>query len=68
MTDANYVNDLALLTNTPTQTEYLLHGLKKASRNIDLNQNTDKTEFMWDKKNKDDTISTLSGQSLKLVD
>ena len=32
MTDVDYANDLALLTNTPTQVEFLLHSLKQESR------------------------------------
>ena len=31
MTDANYTDDLVLLTNTPAQAEFLLHSLKQAA-------------------------------------
>ena len=31
MIDADYADDLVLLTNTPAQAEYLLHSLKQAA-------------------------------------
>ena len=34
MTDANYADDLALLTNAPAKTESLLHSLEQAARGI----------------------------------
>ena len=42
----NYVDDLALLANTPTQAESLQHSLEQAARGIGLYMNSDKTEFM----------------------
>ena len=44
MTDADYADDLVLLTNTPAQSESLLHSLKQAAEGIDLYAN--KTEHM----------------------
>ena len=38
MTDANYANDLALLTNTPTQAEFLQHSLEQAVGGIGLSE------------------------------
>ena len=32
ITDTDYTDDIALLVNTPTQVESLLHSLEKASR------------------------------------
>ena len=34
ITDADYTDNIALLTNTPTQTETLLHSLKGAATGI----------------------------------
>ena len=64
MTDADYIDDQALLTNTSAQAESLLHRLEQAARSIRFY--TNKTEFMCFKQDED--ISTLRGKPLKLVD
>ena len=46
MTNADYVDDLALLTNTPTQAEYPQHILEQAADDIDLYVKATKAEFM----------------------
>ena len=46
MTDADYSDDLALLTNTPAQDKSLLRSQEQAARGICLYVNTNKTEFM----------------------
>ena len=66
ITDTNYADDIALLANTPTQAESLLHSLEQAVGGIDLHVNTDKTEYLCF--NQEGIISTLNGSSLKLVD
>ena len=63
--DADYVDDIALLANTPTQAESLLHSLEQATEGIDFYVNADKTEYMCF--NRKGNISTLNGGSLKLV-
>ena len=45
-TDADYADDIALLANTLTQAESLLHSLEQRAGGICLHVNTDKTEFM----------------------
>ena len=65
-TDADYAEDIALLTNTLAQVESLLHNLEQAADGIGLPVNSDKTELMCF--NQRDNISTLSGTYLKLVD
>ena len=64
--DADYANDIALLTNTPNQAETLLHSLERAAAGIGLHVNAHKTEFMCFNQKGD--ISTLDRTSLKLVD
>ena len=64
--DTNYADDIALLANTPTQAQSLLHSLEWAADSIGLHVNADKTEFMCI--NQRGKISTLNGRSLKLVD
>ena len=64
--DADYADDIALLTNTPTQAESLLHSLEPAARGIGLHVNADKMENMYFNQKGD--ISTLNGGSLKLMD
>ena len=60
ITDADYVDDIALLANAPTQDETLLHSLERAT------VKAHKMEYMCFKQIGD--ISTLNGSSLKLVD
>ena len=61
--DADFTDDLALLTNTPK--ESLLHSLQKAE-GTDLNVNVNKRKFLCLKPK--GAISTLSGKLLKLED
>ena len=63
--DADYTDDIALLANTPTQAESLLHSLEQAEGGIDLYVNADKTEYMCFNQKGD--ISTVNDGSLKLV-
>ena len=41
--DADYADDVALLANSSTQAESLLHNLERAAGNIDLHVNADNT-------------------------
>ena len=66
ITDADYANDIAILANTPNQTETLLHSLERAAAGIGLYVNAHKTEYMC--YNQTGYISTLDGTPLKLVD
>ena len=42
----DYIDDIALLANTPTQTATLLHSLEWAAGGIGLYVNADKMEYM----------------------
>ena len=66
ITDADYADDIALLTNTPNQAETLLHSLERAAAGIGPPVNAHKTEYMCF--NQAGDISTVDGTSLKLVD
>ena len=66
MIDADYADDLALLSNIPAQAEYLLHGLKQAARDTDFYVNINNTEYLCFKQK--GAIYTLSGKPLKLMD
>ena len=46
ITDADHADDLALLANTPTQAEFLLHSLEQSAGDVGLHVNTNKTEYM----------------------
>ena len=61
MTDADYVDDLALLANMPAQEEYLLHSLEQAVGGLYVNAN--KTVCICFRQK--GTISTLSGKPLE---
>ena len=66
ITDADYVDDIAILANTPNHAETLLHSLERAAAGIDLHVNAHKKEYMC--YNHTGNIFTLDGTSLKLVD
>ena len=66
ITDADYVDDIAILANTPNQAETLLNSLERAAAGIGLHVNTHKWEYMC--YNQTGDISTLDGTPLKLVD
>ena len=64
-TDEDDVDDIALLANTSTQAEFLLHSREQAAGGICLHLNADKTYMCFNSKGE---ISTQTGRSLKLVD
>ena len=66
ITDADYVDDIAILANTPVQVETLLHTLEQAATSIGLRVNAHKTEYMCFNQTGDK--SKLNGSSLKLFD
>ena len=63
ITDADYTDDIALLSNTPAQAEI---RLEQAAPGMGLHVNADMMEFMCF--NQRDYIYTLKGGPLKLVD
>ena len=66
VTDADYADDIALLANTATQAESMLHNLERAKSGIGLHANADKTEYMFFNQRGD--IPTLKGGPFKLLD
>ena len=64
--DVDYADDIALLANTPTQAESLLHSLEQATSSIGLHVNAEKMEYICFTQRGD--ISTLNSGSLKLMD
>ena len=60
-----YIDDIALIANTPAEPKSLLHGLEQAAGSIGLYVNADKTEYMCFNQTGD--ISTLKGGPLKLT-
>ena len=66
ITDADYADDIAILTNTPSKAKKLLHSLERAAAGIGLHVNAHKTEYMC--YNQTGDISTHDGTSLKFVD
>ena len=66
ITDANYTDDIALLANTLTGAETLLHSLEQTAVGIGLHVNAHHTEYLCFNPRCD--ILTLNGSSLKLVD
>ena len=66
ITDADHADDIALLANTTTQAETLLHSLEQAAGGIGLHVNADKMEYICF--NQSGNISTLKGGPFKLED
>ena len=66
ITDADYVDDIAIVANTPNQAETLLHSMEQVAASIGLHVNAHKTEYTCFNQTGD--ITTLDGSSLKLVD
>ena len=64
MTNTDYIDDQARLTNTPAKPKSLRHSLEYATGGIGLYVNVNKAEFICFKQ--EGAISTLSGKSLKL--
>ena len=58
ITDADYVDDIALMVNTPTQAESLLRSLEQEEGGIGLYGNADKIKYMCFNQKED--ISTLN--------
>ena len=65
MVSSYYTDDIALLTNTTTRAESLLHSLKRATGGIGLHVNADKIEYVCF--NQRDDITKQNGVSLKLM-
>ena len=65
-TDADYVDDIALLAKAPALAETLLHSLERTAAGIGLHVNAHTMEYTCFNQRGD--ISTLNGSSLKLVD
>ena len=66
ITDVDNADDIALLANAPAQAETLLHSLELAAAGIGFHINAHMTEYNCF--NQRGNISTLNGNSLKLVD
>ena len=66
ITDADYADDLALISDTIAEAEALLHILGRAVGDVGLYVNAGKTEFMCF--NQEGSMKTVAGKPLKLVD
>ena len=66
ITDADYADDIALLTNASALAETSLHSLERSAVGIGLHVNAHKTEYMCSDQTGD--ISTLNGRSQNLID
>ena len=66
ITDVDYAEDIELLANTTAQTESLLYRLELVAGGVGLHENPGNTEYSC--LNQRGVISTLNGDSQKLVD
>ena len=68
ITDIDFADDLALLSDTIKQVEKLLHDLEYAANLVGLSLNTSKTELMTiNIDSKDASINSLNGTSIEHV-
>ena len=65
MTDANYINNLMHLANTPAKTESPLFYLEKATGNTGIHTNANKIESLHFKQG---ALSYLRGKLLEFLD
>ena len=66
VTDTGNADDLMLFENSPYQTESLQRSQEQAAEDISISVNANRTEDTGIKQK--NTISTLNGKPLKLVD
>jgi exonuclease III len=68
LTDLDYADDLALLSDTIAKAQALLHDLETAASTVGLHVNVSKTEYMLiNIEDPDPVISSLGGPPLKQV-
>ena len=65
ITDADYADDIALMTDTISDATYLLHHIEKTAKEIGLYINANKTEFI--SYNQEGIIHSLEGKNIKSV-
>ena len=68
VTDLDFADDLALLSDTIQNAESLLHDLEEAAHLVGLSLNARKTEFMQINIEDDSAIKALDGTTLKTVE
>ena len=68
ITDADYADDIAILTNSLNDATVLLHNIEKFAEEIGLYVNAEKTEFICLNQDASEGLSSLSGENLKQVD
>ena len=66
ITDVDYADDLAIITDNVANAVKLLHEIEDAACSIGLYVNADKTKFI-NYNNNNDTIKTLTGKDIKNV-
>ena len=67
ITDADYADDLAVLTDHIIDATTLLHNIEKVAREIGLYVNAEKTEFMCLNQDASDGMKSLTGEIVKEV-
>jgi len=67
MTDADYADDLAILSNYITDGSSLLHCLEKAASEVGLYINYKKTEFLCYNQYHSGTIKSMKNENIKAV-
>ena len=68
VTDADYADDLAILSNYLSDATILLHQLEKAASEVGLNINTSKTKFLCYHQYPSSTIKSLQNENIIVVE
>ena len=68
VTDTDYADDLAILSNYLSEATILLHQLEKAASEVGLNINTSKTKFLCYHQYHSSTIKSLQNENVIVVE
>ena len=67
ITDVDYADDLAIVTDKTNEAIILLHKIEKAAKEIGLSINTGKTKFISINQGINEVIKSLNGKNIKEV-
>ena len=67
ITDVDYADDLAIVTDKTSESTILLHKIENTAKEIGLNINAGKTEFISINQGENEKIKSLNGKDIKKV-
>ena len=67
MTDVDYADDLAIVTDKTSEATIILHKIENTAKEIGLNINSSKTEFISINQGENEKMKSLNGKDIKKV-